>query len=200
MSDSKLAKSLYQAFQKALGSKQGQAHAADHIAQDIIDPNMVAEAPSEHIPASKESVLHKDVSPAEIHQQKQAQAEAKLGTAPKMPAMKKVGYGGMMVNEEQGMEGAEKGIQKLKKFMDNFSMKKNQKGINIPVAERNKAGREMAETRKDTSNPSHAGMMVGRAKDNKGTALGTIANEQAKNKHKEVLGEMKEMPKPKLPK
>ena len=128
MDDSNLKKSLYQAFKKALGSEQGQAHAANHIAQDIIDSNMEAEVPSSQVLVSKENVLHKDISPAEMHQQRQAQAEAKLGMSPKMPGMKKVGYGGMMVNEEQGMEASEKGIGKLKKFMEKSAMKKAQKG------------------------------------------------------------------------
>jgi hypothetical protein len=122
-----LKKSLYQAFRKALGSKQGLAQAANHIAQDINDSNMTVDTPSNEVPVAKESVLHKDISPAEIHQQKQAQAEAKLGMVPKAPSMKKKGYGSVMTNGSEGMAGPEKGVRKLKQFIENLSIKKTQK-------------------------------------------------------------------------
>jgi hypothetical protein len=144
MSNNDLKKSLYQAFKKALGSKQGQAQATQRIVRDILDPNMLAEAPKDHIPANKENVLQKDVSISEMHQQKQAQAEAQLGMTPKMPKMpktpktpsmpkmtgiNKTAYGALLVNEEQGMEKPEKGIIKLKNFMEKCEMKKAQKGV-----------------------------------------------------------------------
>jgi hypothetical protein len=144
MSNNDLKKSLYQAFKKALGSKQGQAQATQRIVRDILDPNMLAEAPKDHIPANKENVLQKDVSISEMHQQKQAQAEAQLGmppkmpktpkmpkmsTTPKMPGINKAAHGALFVNEEQGMEKPEKGISKLKKFMEKCEMKKAQKGM-----------------------------------------------------------------------
>jgi hypothetical protein len=122
-----LKKSLYQAFRKALGSKQGLAQAANHIAQDIIDPNMKVDTPSSEVPATKESVLHKDTSPAEIHQQKQAQAEAKLGMVPKAPSMKKKKNSNIMVGKSEGMESPKKGVHKLKQFIENLSIKKTQK-------------------------------------------------------------------------
>jgi hypothetical protein len=142
MSNSDLKKSLYQAFKKALGSKQSRAHATQHIVRDILDPNMIAEAPQDIIPANKENVLQKDISISEMHQQKQAQAEAQLGmppkmpktpkmpqmsTTPKMPKINKAAYGALFTNEEQGMEKPEKGINKLKKFMEKCEMKKAQK-------------------------------------------------------------------------
>jgi len=113
-----LKKSLYKAFKKALGSKQGIAQAANDIALDINDSNMIVNTPPSEVPAPKESVLHKDISPAEIHQQKQAQAEAKLGMTPKVPSMKKVGYDNKM---------GQKGIDKLKMFIETLSLKKKEK-------------------------------------------------------------------------
>jgi len=149
MSNNDLKKSLYQAFKKALGSKQGRAQATQRIVRDILDPNMLAEAPKDQIPANKENVLQKDVSISEMHQQKQAQAEAQLGmppkmpktpkmpkmsNMPKMPGINKAAYGALFVNEEQGMEKPEKGISKLKKFMEKCKMKKAQKGAHFDAA------------------------------------------------------------------
>jgi hypothetical protein len=98
-----LNKSLYQAVAKALGSAQGKKHAAQHIVKDILDPNMQAETPKEHVPASAKNVLHKDQALSEMHDQKQAMAEAKLGMPPS------------------------KGPYKLRKFMEKCSMKKASK-------------------------------------------------------------------------
>ncbi len=198
MSDNNLKKSLYQAFQKALGSKESQAHAAQHIANDILDNNMVAETPANQIPAPKQNVLRKDVSPAEIHQQKQAQAEAKLGMLPKPPEMKKVGFGAMMVNEDQGMETPEKGVGKLKKFMQKCEMKKSKgpsykdiKGVHtsggfssLEEEGRSQAGNEI------TSRSPKAGNKY----------LKQMHHDRGKEMHREKLQELKDMPKPKLPK
>lgn len=130
MTKSPLKKSLYQAFQKALGSAQGKAHAAQHVVQDILDPNMQAEVPENHIPAPKENILHKDVSLAEMHQQKQSQAEAKLGMTPKMPKatglapkMPKLPTPGM--DKVETGTATDKGILKLKKFMMRSRTKQN---------------------------------------------------------------------------
>jgi hypothetical protein len=140
MGNGSLKKSLYQAFKKALESKRSNSHATQHIVRDILDPNMMPEVPSDRIPAKKENVLNKDMSISEMHQQKQAQAEAQLGmppkmsgpkmsgpkmpspkmSGPKMPGMNKVGHTNLMMKEE-------KGVGKLRKFMEKCSMKKSQK-------------------------------------------------------------------------
>jgi hypothetical protein len=199
MSSNNLKKSLYQAFKKALGSKQGQAHAAQHIVRDILDSNMIPEAPSNRIPAQKENVLQKDVSPAEIHQQKQAQAEAQLGMTPKMPktpkmpAIKKTGYGGLMVNEEQGMEAPEKGIGKLRKFMEKSSIKKAQKQKTSNFEDANPPIREYSDVKDGKLGRMHqeslAGVKVRR---------GEIS--QAKKIHQDKLEQIRNEPKTKLPK
>jgi hypothetical protein len=46
---------------------------------------------------------------------------------PKAPSMKKKGYSSVMVSESEGMAGPEKGVRKLKQFIENLSMKKTQK-------------------------------------------------------------------------
>lgn len=135
MGNGSLKKSLYQAFKKALESKRSNSHATQHIVRDILDQNMIPEVPSDRIPAKKENVLNKDMSISEMHQQKQAQAEAQLGmppkmsgpkmpspkmSGPKMPGMNKVGDTNLMMKEE-------KGVGKLRKFMEKCSMKKSQK-------------------------------------------------------------------------
>jgi hypothetical protein len=125
MGNGGLKKSLYQAFKKALESKRSNSHATQHIVRDILDQNMIPEVPSDRIPAKKENVLNKDMSISEMHQQKQAQAEAQLGmppkmSGPKMPGMNKVGDTNLMMKEE-------KGVGKLRKFMEKCSMKKSQK-------------------------------------------------------------------------
>jgi hypothetical protein len=45
---------------KALDGMPSKEHSLKHILADIEDPDMIAETPKNHIPASKESVLNKD--------------------------------------------------------------------------------------------------------------------------------------------
>lgn len=121
MKDSnKLQKALHKAILKALSPPDRSGTVKDIVA-DIADKNMVAQVGHE-VPASAEPVLHKEMSVSEVHQQKQANAEAAVGMRPGQ--MKKVGFGAMVVNEADGMEGKEKGIAKLKKFMGKMNSKK----------------------------------------------------------------------------
>lgn len=197
-----LNKSMYQAVMKALGSKPERAHAANHIASDIADPNMTAQVPGNHIPATKEGVLHKDVSVSEIHQQKQAQAQAAVGMPPKAPGAKKSEIGALMVNEADGMEQPENGIGKLRKFMEKCSMKKsgrnfdrashqNIKGVHtsggfsgLEEEGRSQAGNEI------TSRAPKAGNKY----------LKEMHHERGKEMHRDKIKELKAMPKPNLPK
>lgn len=204
--DNNLKKSLYQAFKKALGSQKDLANSAQKVVNDVLDPNLIAEAPQDAIPAQSKNVLHKDISPSEIHQQKQMQAQAKLGmpvkplatpaapangdgpkkpSMPKMPTVPKIQKNvmpSMMTNEEEGMETPEKGVHKLKKFMEKSSMKKSQKGVHKPYIE----------------NRSKAGVYSARYSQN--PTRDWAHKEYAKEEHKKVLNDLKSMPKPKLPK
>lgn len=203
MSKNDLSKSMYQAVMKALGSKPANAHAANHIVEDIKDSNMLAQTPPNHIPAGKENVLNKDVSVSEMHQQKQANAQAAVGMPPKAPAMKKVGFGAMMVNQDEGVESPqERGLDKLKKFMEKSTMKKSGKAFDrashkdikgvhtsggfsgLEEEGRSQAGNEI------TSRAPKAGNQY----------LKEMHHERGKEMHREKIKELKEMPKPKLPK
>lgn len=180
MKSNTLSKSLYQAVRKAINSNSASKHATSHVISDIEDSNMIAEA-KQHVPASSEGVLHKDVSVSEMHAQKQANAEASVGMLPKAP-------------------GAEKGVMKLKKFMDNCSMKKNatkqwshkdSKGVHtsggfsgLEEEGRSQAGNEI----------------TGRAPKAGNKYLKDMHHERGKQMHRDKLQELKEMPKPNLPK
>lgn len=175
----KLSKSLYHAVKKAIDSKTGAKHAVSHVISDIEDPDMIPEA-AQHVPASGQEILHKDVSVSEIHAQKQANAEAQVGMAPKAPPMK--------------------GIQKLKKFMDNSAMKKNatkqftHKDIKGVHTSGGFSGLE-------EKGQSQAGRSYERSKEPQPNKyLNQLYSGRAKTMHEEKLKELKEMPKPKLPK
>ncbi len=127
--DSKvLKKALHKTILKAYHG--GKRHAVDHIVADIEDPNNIAQVPKDHVPAPSESVLNKeDKALSELHGQKQLNAQAKLGQAPKMSqasaapkptssAMPKMGVPSM-----PKMPSAN-GIGKLKKFMDGVKAKR----------------------------------------------------------------------------
>lgn len=177
-----LNKSLYQAVMKALNSSSSAKDVAQAVIKDINDSDMIAEVPKEEIPATAEGVLHKDVSVSEIHQQKQANANAALGIPPK-PKMPKVGKPTPMKTSEEG--AIEKGVHKLKSFMSNREMKKGQQH----PAE--KAG------------ISTVGSQVRTANFNKEHGFKEAANQgisQAKDNARIEVWRQKNSPKPNLPK
>lgn len=182
-------KSLYEAFQKALGSKQGVANSVKAIVEDIADPNMQAEVPQNKLIADKQGVLYKDASLAEMHQQKQMQAEAKLGMTPKMPAMKKIDP------NEQNAQISEKGVGKLKKFMQKCVMKKSQKGVHNPDY-----STTYIKNGKVQDGISTAGIKTREAHNPSSFEEYEESPKAAKKIHQQKLTELKEMPKPKLPK
>jgi len=172
MEDNNLSKSLYHAVMKALGSKEGKEHAVKHAMKDLEDPNMIAEVPGNHIPATKEGVLHKDISVSEMHQQKQANAEAAVGMRP-------------------GEQKMQKGIDKLRGFMEKCAMKKAQKGVHTS------GGFSGLEEK----GQSQAGRLIERAKEPQPNKyLSDLYHERGKQMHRDNLKELKEMPKPNLPK
>lgn len=168
-------------------TEKGKKHAVSHIVRDIEDPNMAAQVPKDHIPASKQPILHKELSVSEIHQQKQANAEAKVGMRPKMNKM--MIYGSLMQDENNP-----KGTHKLKKFMEKCEMKKQEKGVHEPKGEYFNAGQSRAGAYNATAQ---------RAKSYKSPGSEEVYNyntEKAKDLHREKLKDLKEMPKPNLPK
>lgn len=204
MDETNLSKSLYRAVMKALGSNEGQQHAVDHIVDDIEDPNMEPNTPSDHIPAAKESVLHKDVSVSEMHQQKQAAAEAAVGMRPgqQKPAMKKMNYAAMMgMSEDAKDPGCVRGIDKLRKFMEKSSMKKAQKGVHPSVKDTRNRYRD-DETKRGISEMGRQARKASLySKGHElGQAVGPENIKRAKEIAKEKLFESKMMPKPNLPK
>lgn len=82
--------------------------------------------------------------------------------------------------------------QHMKKTLTASELSKEERGVHLAIADRSKKGKEMAAERKDTAQPSWAGLQSQRR--------GVINQSQAKNKHKEVLSDLKSMPKPGLPK
>lgn len=191
-----LNKSLYQAVKKAMSSTHGQKHAVNHIVKDIVDPNMKAQVPKDHIPASSQSVLHKDMSPTEIHSQKQANAQAKLGMPPKSPKMPSTPKMPGMDKNAGAVAGVtavakmEKGVHKLAKFMQKCEMKKS-KGVHTS------GGFSGLEEK----GQSQAGRLVERAKEPQPNKyLSDMYHERGKNMHRDNLKDLKSMPKPNLPK
>jgi hypothetical protein len=206
MKDSDLKKSLYQAVMKALGSKEGKQHAANHAVADLADNNMSAQMPESHLPASGSSTLHKDVSVSELHQQKQAQAEAKVGMRPGQSGagMKKVNAATMMASEDK----PERGIDRLRKFIEKCEMKKSQKG---PAARgKTQAGNEITSRspKSEDANPP-----IREYSDVKDGKLGRMHQEslagvrvrqgkvaEAKKIHQKKLSQLRSESKPNLPK
>lgn len=189
MDKNDLSKSLYRAVLKALGSKDSRQSVVDRMVDDLDDENMQAQVPDEDVPVAKESVLRKDVSVSEMHQQKQAAAEAAVGMRPgQQKAMKKMNHAAMM-----GMgEGAkERGLDKLRKFMEKSAMKKAQKGVHTS------GGFSGLEAK----GQSQAGRLIERAKEKQPNEyLNRLYHERGKDMHREKLNELKQMPKPNLPK
>ena len=97
MKKSEIAKSLYRAVMKAMDFSGDKARTVKKIVQDIEDPNMKAQVPKKDLPATKQSVLHKEAGINKM--------------------------GNMMVSEH------EKGVHKLKKFMEKCEIKKREKGL-----------------------------------------------------------------------
>lgn len=189
-----LNKSLYQAVKKAMSATHGQKHAVNHIVKDIVDPNMKAQVPKDHIPASSQSVLHKDMSPTEIHSQKQANAQAKLGMPPKSPKMPSTPKMPGMDKNAGAVAGVtavakmEKGVHKLAKFMQKCEMKKS-KGVHSPsFSNENDKGR------------SESGDAVRQAGSSRVSKLSSKLMGQVKQSHSDNLKDLKSMPKPNLPK
>lgn len=185
--DNKLAKSLYQAVMKAIGSSSSNKHAAQHIVKDILDPNHRAQVPADHVPATKESVLHKDVSVSEMHSQKQAQAEAKLGMQP-------------------GQQ-KQKGVQRLQKFLENRK-NKLEKGKDLS-SKANPGGKHgfAKPGEKGIHQPPSKGAQISRHPGQSVAgfharmgAQGRHPKENARYMHAEKLNELRSMPKPNLPK
>ena len=85
---------------------------------------------------------------------------------------------------------SEKGIHKLKKFMEKSAMKKNQKGVHTS------GGFSGLEEK----GQSQAGRNYERSKTEKNPYLKQLYEGRAKATHEEKLQELKDMPKPKLPK
>lgn len=102
-----LHKAILKAYQNGRTSKT-----TDAIVSDIVDPNSQAQVPSKAIPAASEGVLNKDVTLSELHQQKQANAMAKLGQPPTMGQAPKAGNA----------------PKPLKAFMQKMEAKKNGNG------------------------------------------------------------------------
>lgn len=112
----------------------GSDKTAQKIIADIADPNKHADVPPKELPASAEPVLHKDIlSPAQkqqrvVHSQKEAQAKAVLGQRDeKLPSKPEqvghlMGHRGNVVALSE--DTPEKGIGKLKKFMEGVKAKK----------------------------------------------------------------------------
>lgn len=172
---------------KAIGSSSSNKHAAQHIVKDILDPNHRAQAPADHVPATKESVLHKDVSVSEMHSQKQAQAEAKLGMQP-------------------GQQ-KQKGVQRLQKFLENRK-NKLEKGKDLS-SKANPGGKHgfAKPGEKGIHQPPSKGAQISRHPGQSVAgfharmgAQGRHPKENARYMHTEKLNELRSMPKPNLPK
>jgi hypothetical protein len=112
----------------------GSDKTAQKIVNDIADPNKHADVPPKEVPANAEAVLHKDVlNPAQrqqraVQSQKEAQAKAALGQRDeKLPSKSgQIGYlrshqGNVVALSENAPE---KGVGKLKKFMEGVKAKK----------------------------------------------------------------------------
>ena len=124
-----LKKAIHRAILKAYQNGQSQRHGAvKNIVSDIKDPNSIAQVPTKELPAPSESVLHKDVTVSEIHQQKQANAMAKLGQPPKQPkftnppVVAPAGAGNPPGGDKKG-----KALKPLKMFIQKTEMKKANK-------------------------------------------------------------------------
>jgi hypothetical protein len=113
-----LKKALHKAILKAYQNGKKSKVVADVI-HDIRDPNNVPQVPAKDLPAPAEGVLNKDISLSEIHQQKQANAMAKLGQAPKAPSQSGA--------FKQASMGASPKMPKSSKPLQSFMQKKEEK-------------------------------------------------------------------------
>jgi hypothetical protein len=136
-----LKKALHKAIFKAYqNGKAARAHSVRHIVADIRDPNNKPQVPSKDLPAPSEGVLHKDVSVSEIHQQKQSNAQAKLGQAPQKPPKP---FSAPAAAAAPAAPAGGNGVPKMKP-LKSFMQKKEQKrqsehgepGKNRPLHER----------------------------------------------------------------
>jgi hypothetical protein len=193
-------KSGNQVVTKAIEGMPNKEHALKHIMADINDANDNAEVPSNHIPANSESVLNKDADSLsqadkikqDIFKQKEQNAKAQVGQLEAQPPQN---------NMHMKEQIAEKGIQKLKKFMDNKIAKgsksfdrashKDIKGVHtsggfsgLEEEGRSQAGNEI------TSRAPKAGNQY----------LKDMHHDRGVSMHAEKLAELRAMPKPNLPK
>lgn len=190
-----LKKAIYKAIAKAYRQnipfvKQavdgaGHQEAVNSIIADLDDPNSIAQVPEEQLPVDKDNVLNKDVpSVGDINSMKEDQAKAKMGLSP---------------NEQAPMES--KGVQKLKKFLENRTAKM-EKGKDISESTRLSVRNEVDEkgvhlpTRVHSNESEHKG-------DAKEQSYMGIQNrrgdvEGAKATARGTLEELKGMPSPKL--
>ena len=166
-------------------------HAVNHIIADIEDPNNVAEVPENHIPVDKDNVLHKDVpSVKEMHDAKEAQAKAKMNI---MPA---AGQKGAVYMSEK----PEKGAFKLRKFLGERELKMEKARI-----DEGKSREEKSYARWKRAGDQTEGVHTAPFKSVPGMStsgyeieIAGHPTEAAKESHKRVLSELKQMPKPDL--
>jgi hypothetical protein len=182
-----LKKALHKAIAKAY--QNGKQKVVNAIVSDIADPNSVAQVSSKDIPATSESIMNKDVSLSELHQKKQANAMAKLGQPAKIP--------GAQAKPTMSATGAPKTpkmpeMGKMERPLRSFLGKKEEK------RQSDKGVHVAANFQINRPGVSHAGVSTRAAKTNsaKGAASWLNVNE-AKDRHKKVLEEMKQI-KPKL--
>lgn len=198
-----LKKAIYKAIAKAYKQnipfvKQAvdgisKEHAVNHIVADLEDSNNVAEVPENHIPVDKDNVLHKDIPTVkEMHDAKEAQAKAKVGVEPL------AGQKGAIYMSE----ASSKGIQKLKKFMGERELKMDKARI-----DEGKGVAEKQQSRWGRAGDPTEGVHTAPFKSAPGMSTAGYEIEStgkptdvARASHERVLGQIKQMPKPNLPK
>lgn len=195
-----LKKAMHRAIMKAYlkGKSVSKEHAVSHIIKDLEDPNNVAEVPKDHIPATASGVLQKELKPGqavgELHNQKQMNAEAKMGKIPKQAAQmpeKRMATPGEM-NSVSGI----KPPRPLKTFMSKMEKKRGggEKGVHSPEASSHFFDKE---------GKRDLGVSVAGAKARAGEEIPKFDDksgfDSAKEIHKEKLEELKSI-KPKLTK
>jgi hypothetical protein len=184
MEKDNLKKALHKAIAKAY--KNGQQtkghHAVAHIVRDIQDPNNVPQVPHKDLPATSQGVLNKDVTLSEMHQQKQANAMAKLGQPPSMKAPKMP--------------------KPLTKFMQNREEKKMSKA----KVDQGKTPDQKRDARWDRAGSGQEGVHNPPFKSAPGMSTSGFEIDQtgkttpvARNSHEKVLGDLKTMKNPKIP-